>query len=393
MAFANLLLAELSLSRELYPEALEHLRLSLPHLPPSHPRYDELTSLSASLIRLAPLALTLRHQDSLALHASSPEERAKAQAQTAPTLLGMAQILYGELGESKRAEALYLRIMNDLPKTKERPEAIYRYLLLTLREKQGERAEMLRHRFLSEYPDDPRAKLLAQSDYVSGLEARDALATKLYHEAFTAYRKGQGEEAEARLKQFGELYPDHELRPQALLLGALVRAQRGDNEGFRRQLEQLIRTTPRGDVVELATAMLRKLDGGHRVMGGVLTTPQGLIHPQEQPIRTDSLFTAPQVGELPEVVEAAPRFAVFPGGALGKKMPAVPACFVKHDFWQIYPSSTHSAGYFSTDDRLVRVHFLIIGKTIEVVIEASYGYGSTHAFTFITHISTISAHA
>ena len=113
MALANLLLAELSLSRELYPEALEHLRLSLPHLPPSHPRYDELTSLCASLTRLAPLALTLGQQDSRALHASSPEERAKAQAQTAPTLLGMAQILYGELGDSKRAEALYLRIMND----------------------------------------------------------------------------------------------------------------------------------------------------------------------------------------------------------------------------------------------------------------------------------------
>jgi len=302
MALANLLLAELSLSRELYPEALEHLRLSLPHLPPSHPRYDELTSLSASLTRLAPLALTLRHQDSLALHASSPEERAKAQAQTAPTLLGMAQILYGELGDSKRAEALYLRIMNDLPKTKERSEAIYRYLLLTLREKQGERAEMLRHRFLSEYPDDPRAKLLAQSDYISGLEARNALAAKLYHEAFTAYRKGQGEEAEARLRQFRELYPDHELRPQALLLGALVRAQGGDNEGFRRQLEQLIRTTPRGDVVELATVMLRKLDGGHRVTGGVLTTPQGLIHPQEQPIRTDSLFTRPHPAEIPELL-------------------------------------------------------------------------------------------
>ena len=34
----------------------------------------------------------------------------------------------------------------------------------------------------------------------------------------------------------------------------------------------------------------------------MLTTPQGLIHPQERPIRTDSLFTRPHPAEIPELL-------------------------------------------------------------------------------------------
>jgi len=148
---------------------------------------------------------------------------------------------------------------------------------------------------------------------------QDSLGAKWYHEAYTAYRAGRPEEAERYLRQIGETLPSHRLKPQALLLEALTRAQLGDHTACQAKLTQLARTYPEGEATELATRMLLQLQAGRRITSTLAVGAEPSSVPQDTTAvsGTDSLFTAPQAGELPEVLvlytsdEVAPHEAFF----------------------------------------------------------------------------------
>ena len=121
------------------------------------------------------------------------------------------------------------------------------------------------------------------------------------------------------LRQIGETLPSQRLKPQALLLEALTRAQLGDHTACQSKLTQLARTYPEGEATELATRMLLQLQAGRRITSTLAVGAEPSSAPQDTTAvsGSDSLFTAPQAGELPEVLvlytsdEVAPHEAFF----------------------------------------------------------------------------------
>lgn len=312
---AGALLGELQLARRHYPEAWQALHKSLPSLGADHPRRQHLEPLLPALERLAPLALQLRRSDSLGLHTGTESRTRGDEGETPTLLLGMAQLLSGELGRLDDAGALYARLVRDYPHSALDLEARYLYLLLSLRRGRGAEADSLRETILSRYPESPHARLLgAGTDYRVRLVQQDSLGAKWYHEAYTAYRAGRPEEAERYLRQIGETLPSHRLKPQALLLEALTRAQLGDHTACQAKLAQLARTYPEGEATELATRMLLQLQAGRRITS-TLAVGTGSVSTSQDTTAVgvaDSLFTAPLAGELPEVLVLYPSDGVAP---------------------------------------------------------------------------------
>lgn len=317
---AGALLGELQLARRHYPEAWQALSKSLPSLGADHPRRQHLEPLLPALEQLAPLALQLQRSDSLSQRKDVGSGSHADEAETPKLLLAMAELLSGELGRLDDAGVLYARLVRDYPHSAQDLEARYLYLLLSLRRGRGAEADSLRETILSRYPTSPHARLLgAGTDYRVRLVQQDSLGAKWYHEAYTAYRAGRPEEAERYLRQIGETLPSHRLKPQALLLEALTRAQLGDHTACQAKLTQLARTYPEGEATELATRMLLQLQAGRRITSTLAVGAEPSSTPQDTTAvsGTDSLFTAPQAGELPEVLvlyssdEVAPHEAFF----------------------------------------------------------------------------------
>ena len=312
---AGALLGELQLARRHYPEAWQALSRSLPSLGADHPRRQHLEPLLPALERLAPLALQLQRSDSLSQRKGVGSGSHADEAETPKLLLAMAELLSGELGRLDDAEVLYARLVRDYPHSAHDLEARYLYLLLSLRRGRGAEADSLRETILSRYPTSPHARLLgAGTDYRARLVQQDSLGAKWYHEAYTAYRAGRPEEAERYLRQIGETLPSHRLKPQALLLEALTRAQLGDHTACQSKLAQLARTYPEGEATELATRMLLQLQAGRRITS-TLAVGTGSVSTSQDTTAlgvADSLFTAPQAGELPEALVLYPSDGVAP---------------------------------------------------------------------------------
>ena len=312
---AEALLGELQLARRHYPEAWQAFSKSLPSLGADHPRRQHLEPLLPALERLAPLALQLQRSDSLSQRKGVGSGSHADEAETPKLLLAMAELLSGELGRLDDAEVLYARLVRDYPHSAHDLEARYLYLLLSLRRGRGAEADSLRETILSRYPTSPHARLLgAGTDYRARLVQQDSLGAKWYHEAYTAYRAGRPEEAERYLRQIGETLPSHRLKPQALLLEALTRAQLGDHTACQAKLAQLARTYPEGEATELATRMLLQLQAGRRITS-TLAVGTGSVSTSQDTTAlgvADSLFTAPQAGELPEALVLYPSDGVAP---------------------------------------------------------------------------------
>ena len=312
---AGALLGELQLARRHYPEAWQAFSKSLPSLGADHPRRQHLEPLLPALERLAPLALQLQRSDSLSQRKGVGSGSHADEAETPKLLLAMAELLSGELGRLDDAEVLYARLVRDYPHSAHDLEARYLYLLLSLRRGRGAEADSLRETILSRYPTSPHARLLgAGTDYRARLVQQDSLGAKWYHEAYTAYRAGRPEEAERYLRQIGETLPSHRLKPQALLLEALTRAQLGDHTACQAKLAQLARTYPEGEATELATRMLLQLQAGRRITS-TLAVGTGSVSTSQDTTAlgvADSLFTAPQAGELPEALVLYPSDGVAP---------------------------------------------------------------------------------
>jgi len=312
---AGALLGELQLARRHYPEAWQAFSKSLPSLGADHPRRQHLEPLLPALERLAPLALQLQRSDSLSQRKGVGSGSHADEAETPKLLLAMAELLSGGLGRLDDAEVLYARLVRDYPHSAHDLEARYLYLLLSLRRGRGAEADSLRETILSRYPTSPHARLLgAGTDYRARLVQQDSLGAKWYHEAYTAYRAGRPEEAERYLRQIGETLPSHRLKPQALLLEALTRAQLGDHTACQAKLAQLARTYPEGEATELATRMLLQLQAGRRITS-TLAVGTGSVSTSQDTTAlgvADSLFTAPQAGELPEALVLYPSDGVAP---------------------------------------------------------------------------------
>lgn len=312
---AGALLGELQLARRHYPEAWQALSKSLPSLGADHPRRQHLEPLLPALEQLAPLALQLQRSDSLSQRKDVGSGSHADEAETPKLLLAMAELLSGELGRLDDAGVLYARLVRDYPHSAQDLEARYLYLLLSLRRGRGTEADSLRETILSRYPTSPHARLLgAGTDYRVRLVQQDSLGAKWYHEAYTAYRAGRPEEAERYLRQIGETLPSHRLKPQALLLEALTRAQLGDHTACQAKLTQLARTYPEGEATELATRMLLQLQAGRRITSSLAVGTGSVSTSQDTTAVSvaDSLFTAPLAGELPEVLVLYPSEGVAP---------------------------------------------------------------------------------
>lgn len=198
----------------------------------------------------------------------TPEAMEASNQIVVTALEGMGQVFSDQMELPDEAIHSYEALLNRFPSVSNKVEVLYKLYMLYSQIGQPNQAETYRQRILSEYPKDPLAQALRDPEYLNKLRNIRQYEQKIYQEAYEAYMQGKPEEVRRKHKELQENYPTAELLPQMAFLDALCYVLEGDNEGFKRSLQEVVQLTQKSDVAELAQAMLAQLLNGRKISKG-----------------------------------------------------------------------------------------------------------------------------
>lgn len=198
----------------------------------------------------------------------SPEAQMLANQIIAESLWGMGAVFDEQFEFFGEAIHSYETLLGRYPDTEKKPEALYKLFTLYSRIHQVGKAEQYRQRLLAEYPDEPISQALQDPQYLDKLRRMDKEQEELYQKAYQAYLSGQVQIVREYHRLLRETYPTASLLPKMAFLDALCFVLEGNNEGFKKALQDLVQQTDEKDIAELTQEMLSQLLNGRRINKG-----------------------------------------------------------------------------------------------------------------------------
>lgn len=198
----------------------------------------------------------------------TPEAMAKSDKLIEEGLFGMGKVFNEKMEKYDESIYAYEELLRRFPKYDKRLDVLYTLFLLYSRLDKSDDAERCRQMILKEFPDDNIAKALSDKEYINKLREKYNDQNKLYNRAYEAYFKGDESAVRNAFSEMKNNFPTSELMPKLAFLDALCYVLKGDNDGFKKALQEVISLKPDADLSELAQSMLAELLKGRRINQG-----------------------------------------------------------------------------------------------------------------------------
>jgi tetratricopeptide (TPR) repeat protein len=185
-------------------------------------------------------------------------------------LYRMALIYKDRLEDFPLAVEGFEELERRFPANEHLAECYYQVYLLALRTKDTALAERYREKMMASFPQNDYTLAIADPDYEHTIRSMDSVQAALYEATYHSYLAGDTAAVRLGYERIASGYPLASLLPKFMFLHALTYVQKGDAEGFKNALKQLLEKYPKADVSELAGEMLKGvLRGRELVKGGV----------------------------------------------------------------------------------------------------------------------------
>lgn len=220
-------------------------------------------------------------------------------------LSGMAQVFENEMGLYQEAIEAWEELLRRYPDYNEKLTVYYQLYMLCERVGERSKAAEWQRNLVSQYPEEPLAKAVSDPNYISKLRSADSISNDIYKEAWLAYRGGEAPKIRLAMERMKQEFPLSELLPKMYYLNALSYVLEGNQEQFKKALEEMIALYPQGEASEPAQRMLSELLRGRKIAQGGYTGLQydALFGGEESGAGTDSLYYAlPLLAEKHKVV-------------------------------------------------------------------------------------------
>ncbi len=195
------------------------------------------------------------------------------------------------LEDSDYALQLFLRHLNDYPKSKNRMEVYYQ--LFQLYSKTGNRtiAQSYKAKIIAEYPKSDYAAAMSDPFYEASIARFAQSQDSLYQDTYQAYSDGKPEKVHENYNVAKKFYRNGNLMPKFMLLNALAFAQQGDEKNLKPALEELVGESKETGESQLAQNILTGLSEGKTlaINASVLSQINGQNYRENNIVRADTI--------------------------------------------------------------------------------------------------------
>jgi tetratricopeptide (TPR) repeat protein len=185
-------------------------------------------------------------------------------------LYQMAMIYKDRLEDFPLAVEGFEELERRFPENEHLQECYYQIYLLALRTKDSALADRYRAKMAASFPESDYTLVVTDPDYEHTVRSMDSVQSAIYEATYHSYLAEDTAAVRLGYEQIASQYPLASLLPKFMFLHALTYVQKGEAEGFKEALKQLVEKYPKADVSELAGEMLKGvLRGREPVQGGV----------------------------------------------------------------------------------------------------------------------------
>lgn len=185
-------------------------------------------------------------------------------------------ILKDKLMDFQAARDAFNQLDKRYPDNIYRLDSYYNLYLMAVRENNPDDAEIWRAKILSDFPDSPYAKAMADPNYFNNLRRMNDVQEELYADAYDAYLDNENAEVHTLTKAMEKDYPLSPILPKFIFIDALSYMTEGDNDEFKNRLTYLLERWPDTDMTDMASGILKGLRSG-RVPHAGTENSRGMI--------------------------------------------------------------------------------------------------------------------
>jgi len=165
---------------------------------------------------------------------------------------------------------------------------------LELRE--SSRAEAIKDRIISKYPNTTYAKVLQNPNYAKELLEQESEIHRFYERAYAQFENGAPQEAHRMCLQAANTYDaKHPLQPKFALLDALVVGRMEGKTAYKQALQEVSTGYPESDEAKQAREMLRLLGGAVASLPGGQEIDMSQFRPEKEAVHYVLVALKPDV--------------------------------------------------------------------------------------------------
>jgi tetratricopeptide (TPR) repeat protein len=163
-------------------------------------------------------------------------------------LFKMGEVYRYELLDNKNAIASFEEIISKYPTHNLLFPSYYNLYEIYLLLNNTEKSEFYKNLIINQFPDNPRAKILADPEYVKELEKEMNRINNYYEETYLKYKAGDYISTVSNADYALIQYKGDEIIPRFMLLRALSLGQLQGKEKLKTELDTLVKTYPDHEV-------------------------------------------------------------------------------------------------------------------------------------------------
>ncbi|MDE7347736.1 MAG: tetratricopeptide repeat protein [Muribaculaceae bacterium] len=204
------------------------------------------------------------------------EEKATAHDVIQEGLYNMGVILKDKLEDFPAAGEEFDKLLEEYPDNVYRLDIYYNMYLMAARLGDTAGMERWRNLIITDFPDSPYAKAMADPDYFERLKRMHEVEQQMYADAYADYLADRNSDVHSITKKMEAEYPLSAIMPKFVFIDALSYLTEGDYDQFKERLTELLRKWPDTDMTDVAGAMLKGINEGRKPNSGATNT-RGMI--------------------------------------------------------------------------------------------------------------------
>jgi tetratricopeptide (TPR) repeat protein len=172
------------------------------------------------------------------------------------TLFKMGEVYRYELLDNKNAIASFEEVIQKYPAHDLIFASCYHLYEIYISLNNNEKSEYYKKLIISQFPDNPRAKILANPDYVKELENEMNRVSNFYEETYIKYKAGDYNATVSNADYALIQFKGDEIIPRFMLLRALSLGQLQGKEKLKTELDTIVKTYPDHEVSVYAKELI-----------------------------------------------------------------------------------------------------------------------------------------
>lgn len=206
----------------------------------------------------------------------TPEEIQTANDVIQEGLYNMGLILKDKLEDYGASRREFNRLLKRYPDNVYRLDVYYNMYLMAVRRGETAEAEKWRALILSDFPDSPYGKAMADPNYFENLKRMNEVQEEMYERAYSAYLSDHNSVVHNLTAEMERDYPLSKILPKFLFIDALSYLTEDNTDKFKEQLTALLDRYPDTDMTDMAGGIMRGLKAGRTPKAG-LSNSRGMI--------------------------------------------------------------------------------------------------------------------